>query len=355
MDGHTKIKVPMSKPYVTSDTRRLVLEAVESSYIGTGPFIQKFEEVWAKENNYRFGSACSSGTAALHLALTALDIGEGDEVIVPEFTMVATAWAVTYTGARPVFVDCDNTLNIDIAKIESAITAKTKAIIVVHVYGRRVNMNKIAEIAIAHDIAVVEDSAEAHGILPEKSDIACFSFYSNKIISTGEGGMCLTNSRLYKDRIDTLRSMSFDKNRTYLHPHLGFNYRMTNIQAAIGLSQLETLGWIKSKRRMIEMWYDAYLPAIVKMPKRDVLWYYDIDTHGDAEQLKNILLNEYGIETRSFFKPMSMQPMYSTGQFPTNAMKWGQRGLLLPTYMDITEEQVKYVCECIAKSLPLVV
>jgi dTDP-4-amino-4,6-dideoxygalactose transaminase len=262
------------KPSLTEKEEMFLFDAFKSNEIGVGKYIGKFEQAWADYNKLKFGVACNSGTNAIYLALKALGIGEGDEVIVPEFTMTATAWAVTYTGATPVFIDCDDTLNIDPNLIEDAISNKTKAIIPVHIYGRKCNMHEINKIADEYDLYVVEDMAEAHGIQPS-GDIACYSFYGNKILTTGEGGMCLTNNKKWADEMRLYANMYFDKERTMLHPKIGHNFRMTNLQASIGYAQVLRIDEILSKRRQIEKWFNKHIPTKYKRSNREVLWMYD--------------------------------------------------------------------------------
>lgn len=333
---------PVSKPYITDKEKTYAKEAIESGWISSkGEFIERFEKAWADYNNMDYGVVCSSGTNAIFLALRALGIKEGDEVIVPDFTMVATAWAVSYLGAKPVFVDCNDNLLIDVNLIEQKITSKTKAIIPVHIYGRQCDMDSILDIAKRHNLYVVEDSAEAHGIKP-KGDIACFSLFGNKIITTGEGGICLTNNKDFAEKIAWYRAMCFDPKHTFLHPDIGYNFRMTNVQASIGLGQVENLDFILKKRQQIADWYDELLPKEVLMPKRDVLWMYDINCGDRMEEVKE-KLSEKGIETRYFFKPMSIQPMYKREDVGENALKWSKRGIYLPTYTDLTKEDVENI------------
>ena len=339
------IKYPVSKPSITQLELDYAKDALDSGWISSkGDYIDKFENAWAGYNDYSYGSACNSGTNALLLALRALGIGKGDEVIVPEFTMIATAWAVTYCGATPVFIDCKDDLTIDESLIEDALSKKTKAIIPVHIYGRRCDMDSINRIAIDHKLFVIEDMAEAHGIKP-CSDIACYSFYGNKIITTGEGGMCLTNDKKLHTRLQWLKSMAFDKDHLFFHAEVGYNFRMTNVQAAIGLAQVERMDEILEKRRQIEKWYEKYLSRKERMPKREVLWMFDIHTYDQQGTIDK--LKEKGIETRMFFKCMSQQPMYLQPYEHLNAYKWSKRGIYLPTFTDMSEFDVKTICEAL--------
>lgn len=299
--------------------------------------ISLFEEQWAHYNGYKYGVACNSGTNAIFLALKSLGIGKGDEVIVPEFTMVATAWAVTYTGAKPVFVDCKDDLTIDIDKI--SINKRTKAIIPVPIYGRDYER-------FTAPVPIVEDMAEGHGIIPE-GKIACYSFYRNKIISTQEGGMCLTNSKSLANEMRLLANMYFDKRRTLIHPKVGYNFRLTEMQAEVGLKQVQTFDKIMKKRKQIEAWYDEVVPETLKMPPRNVLWMYDIQT--DKQEKLKRYLQENEVETRYYFKPMSMQPMYLGKYKHLNAYAWSKRGLYLPTYPWITKKEIQRIGELLWK------
>ena len=341
-----EIKYPVAKPDLSGNEIEYVNEAVKTGWISSqGKFIKDFENLFAKKHNVKCGIACSSGTNAILLALRALNIGIGDEVIVPDFTMIATAWAVSYTGAKPVFVDCGEDFNIDISKIEEKITEKTKAIIPVHIYGRQCNMEKILEIAKEYNLKIVEDSCEAIGVEP-KGDIACFSLYANKIITAGEGGICLTNNENVAWQIEHLKSMSFNINHTFYHPKLGYNFRMTNMQGAVALAQAERLEEFLEKRREIESWYNEGLKNISQIkiqPKRNVLWMYDILVD-DREKLIEFL-KENGIETRLFFKPMSIQPMYRGCDISKKSLEISKLGLYLPTYTILTEKDVKFICD----------
>jgi dTDP-4-amino-4,6-dideoxygalactose transaminase len=335
--------IRVSKPSITALERRYLDEAMDLSDIGVGAFTGQFEASWAKYNGMSYGVACNSGTNAIYLALKAMGIGPGDEVIVPEFTMIATAWAVSYTGARPVFVDLGDDLNLDPTLAREAITGKTKAIIAVPIYGRKVS-DEVYKLG----IPVIEDMAEAHGIKP-RGVISCYSFYGNKILTTGEGGMCLTDNWMYADEMRKLANMYFDEGRTMIHPKIGHNFRMTNIQAAIGLAQVERVDELLEKRQQIADWYDKLIPFKYLMPKRDVVWVYDIDCDRRQEEIKS-RLQAMDIETRYFFKPMSRQPMYLGEYEHLKAHEWSKRGLYLPCYPEMTYEQVTYIAKCL-KSL----
>lgn len=338
--------IKCSQPSITQKEMDFVINAIENKDIGVGGYIKKFEDSWANYNKMSYGVSCNSGTNALYIALLALGIGKGDEVIVPSYTMIATAWAVTYTGAKPVFVDCGPDLNINVELIRDCISTKTKAIIPVHIYGRQCDMIEINAIANEYDLYIVEDMAEAHGIFPQ-GDIACYSFYGNKILTTGEGGMCLTNSKRLADEMRSYANMYFDKNRTMLHPKIGHNFRMTNLQAAIGYAQVNRIDEILKKRDEIQFKYNEFLDSRFWMPARNVVWMYDIDCGDNQEKIKTAL-SEEGIESRYGFKPMEQQPMYlCKGYEDLNSYKWSKRILYLPTYPDMRENQIREICSVI--------
>lgn len=336
---------PVSQPWLQGRELEYVSQAVGDGWISSqGPYVRKFEEAFAEYNDIAHGVACSSGTTALTLALRALDVGPGDEVIVPEFTMIATAWAVEYVGATPVFVDCGDDLNIDVAKIEEKITPRTKVIMPVHIYGRRCDMDRIMDLAYDYNLRVVEDSAEAHGVRPV-ADIACFSLFANKIITSGEGGICLTNDKHLADQMAHLRAMAFTKDHSFLHKKLAYNFRMTAMQAAVALAQVEKLDEILQIRRTIEKRYDEGLrdiPGITLMPQRDVLWMYDL--RAERREELRAFLAEAGIETRLFFKPMSRQPGFLDPVWPElKANTFAEDGFYLPTHTGLTEEAQEYI------------
>ncbi|MFF7636298.1 DegT/DnrJ/EryC1/StrS family aminotransferase [Kitasatospora sp. NPDC008050] len=340
-------RYPVSRPALDGRELEYVTNTINDGWISSqGPYVQRFEQAFADCNSIAYGVACSSGTAALTLALRALGIGPGDEVIVPEFTMIASAWAVSYTGATPVFVDCGDDLNIDPSRIEEKITPRTKAVMPVHVYGRQCDMEAIMDIAFQYNLRVVEDSAEAHGIRPV-GDIACYSLFANKIITAGEGGICLTNDARLAGQLSHLRAMAFTTDHSFVHKKLAYNFRMTAIQAALALAQVERLPELLATRRDLEHRYDQGLkgiPGITLMPPRDVLWMYDLRAER-REELRAFLADE-GIETRLFFKPMSRQPGYLAPHWPSlNANRFAEDGLYLPTYTALTAADQEFITD----------
>lgn len=314
---------------------------------------QKYQELeieYAKYIGTEYAVSCSTGTAALHLALKAIGIKKGDEVIIPEFTMIACAWAVTYCGATPIFVDCGDDLLIDVKKIEKKITKKTKAIMPVHIYGRVCDMTAIMNLAHKHKLRVIEDCCEAQGAFHKgKSvgsfDIGVFSFFLNKIIPAEEGGMITTNDEKVKDKANFLKNMSFNENHDYLHSEIGFNYRMTNKQAEYALYNLKMVNELQRIRYQIQSWYDKYIKSEYRMPQREVVWVYDIQHPLKDKIIKT--LNEKGVNARHSFKPMSMQPMYKGQYKRLKAYKMSQKVCYLPVSPMMNEEIVKNICKMI--------
>lgn len=278
--------IPVAEPMIGKEEEMLVLEALRSGWISSiGKYIQQFEEEFARFCSVKHAITVSNGTAALHVTLVALGIGPGDEVIIPALTYVATANAVTYTGSTPVPVDVESdTWNIDPSKIKEKINPRTKAIIPVHLYGHPADMGPIMEIARKYHLFVIEDAAEAHGALYRNQivgsigTVGCFSFFGNKIITTGEGGMITLNNSILAQRIRMLKNQGVSKKRKYFHPEIGFNYRMTNLQAAIGLAQLRKVQKIIDKKIEIARLYQKFLLPLI--PK--------ITLHPEAKWAKNV-------------------------------------------------------------------
>lgn len=291
----------------------------------------KLEEEYSEFVGSKYAVAVSSGTAALHTALVALGIKEGDEVIMPDFTMAACGFAVLYTGATPVFVDCKDDLNIDEDCIREKITAKTKAIMVVHIYGRLCNMKEINKIAKEYKIPVIEDACEAQGANIGNATITCHSFYRNKIVCGEEGGMITTNRKRLADSVRDLKNMAFGTKHNYFHKRLGFNYRMPNSQAAMIRKSLDNVEKNLAKRRKVEEWYREFLGD--NLPKREVVWVFDkLGKKPDVE------------ESRHFFKPLSSMPMFPDSD-SLKAYHYADRGYYLQVWPDMTREQVKQICK----------
>ena len=348
------------------------MDCLDSTWISSsGKYIERFEAAFADFCGVKHAMSCCNGTIALHLALLALGIRSGDEVIVPTLTFVATANAVTYCGARPIFVDSEpDTWNINPTLIEAKITARTKCIIVVHLYGHSVDMAPVMDIARRHGLFVIEDAAEAHGAeyrgqrVGSLGDIATFSFYGNKIITTGEGGMVVTSDDALARKIRQLKEQGTDPQRRYWFPVLGYNCRMTNVAAAIGLAQLERVDWHIERRCEVASWYyeslkevhDLTLP-VEKEWAKNVYWMFSVVLN-DSVSLNcdevMTALQERGIETRPFFYPMHTLPLYQKlaegADFPV-ADRLGARGISLPTWAGLKEEDVGFVGAALSELL----
>jgi len=360
--------IPVAKPCLGEEELNNVIEAVKSGWISSkGKFIQEFEKKFSAYLGVKYGVATSNGTVALHLALEALGIGSKDEVIVPTLTFVATANAVTYAGAKPIFVDShSNYWCINPEKIEEHITPKAKAIIPVHLYGHPSEMDKIMDIAMTHGLYVIEDAAEALGSkYKEKKagslgDIACFSFFGNKLVTTGEGGICVTNDDKLAHKMRILRDHGEDPKKKYWYNVVGFNYRMTNLQAAIGVAQLEKLdGFIKTKRKIAES-YDKLLDDVkgILLPPEEpwaksVYWMYSILIEEDYGLTRDKLIKKYweeNVETRPFFYPIHTMPPYKSEESHPVAEKLSKNGINLPSFIELKEEEIEKVAKIIRQN-----
>jgi perosamine synthetase len=358
--------IPVCEPTLAGNESRYVMDCLNTNWISSaGKYIDLFEQAFSQKVGCEHGIACVSGTAALHLITAALGLGPGDEVIIPTHTMIATAYAVSYTGARPVLVDSErHTWNMDISQIEAKITDRTKAIIVVHTYGHPVDMDAVLEIARRRKLYVVEDAAEAHGAeykgRPAGSlgDAAAFSFYANKIITSGEGGMVTTNNAELAKTVRTLRDHAFSKERHFWHKYIGYSFRMTNLQAAIGLAQTEQMdGFVKRRRENAAL----YTSLLREMPgltlpaeepwAKNVYWMYGLlveDEYGLTRDELRRCLAERGIETRTFFIPMHLQPIYYAdyrGELFPVAEDFCRRGLYLPSASSLTQHEIEFVVQ----------
>lgn len=355
--------LPVAAPLFDGNERAYVLECVESTWVSSiGPFIARFEQEFAGYCGVTHGIACSNGTTALHLALLGLGIGPGDEVIVPSLSYVATANAVRHCGAEPVFVDSDQvTWNLDPTLLDPLVTERTKAIIVVHLYGRPAPMDAVNAFARRHGLRVIEDAAEAHGAayrgrrVGSLADVAAFSFFGNKIITCGEGGMVLTDDDEIAARVRQLKGQGQDPQRRYWFPIVGYNYRMTNVQAAIGLAQLERLDAFLHARAEIARWYReclvetaaVVLPAPATDDETPVNWLFSVVLRVESAQAREAVmtkLRQQGIDTRPFFPAIHQLPPYVSFRGPADpsVAEWlGSRGVSLPTWVGMTREDVE--------------
>lgn len=363
---------PIATPILNGNETKYVLDCLNTTWISSnGPYLGQFEKQFAALCQTEHAIACSNGTAALHLALLAYGVEPGDEVIVPTLTFVATANAVAYCGAVPVFVDAEaDTWNIDVRAIEQKITARTKGIIAVHLYGHPADMDPIMKLAERYDLFVIEDAAEGIGaqykgrMAGSLGHTATFSLFGNKVITTGEGGIITTDNDDIADKIRLLRGQGIDKNKKYWHPVIGYNYRMTNIQAAIGCAQLEKVEWHIRQRIRVAMHYYDYLKhddrvtlPVQQVWAKNVFWMFSVVLNGYTEQQRDQimkLLKDKGIETRPFFYPMHILPPYRNGQlldeYPV-ANRIAAQGMNLPSHGELSEHDVQYICQTLQEVL----
>jgi len=367
-------RIPVCEPLLAGNELAYVTDAVRSGWISSGgEYLTKFESGFAASCGVRHGIGTTNGTTALHLALAALGVGPGDEVIIPDFTMIACAFAVAYCGAMPVFVDVDPaTWTIDPARVAEKVTPRTRAIMPVHIYGHPADMDPLRALASTRRLAVLEDAAEAHGATYRGApcgslgDIAAFSFYANKAITTGEGGMVVTDDDRLAEACRSLRNLSFPTgSRVYLHERIGFNYRMSNVQGALGLAQLERLAVLVDARRGHARRYDEAFAGLplqrpVERPwARNSYWMYGVVVDERAGVSRDDLaarLGAEGIETRQFFQPMHVQPALRgygadcSGAYPV-ADRLAARGLYLPSGSGLTEGQQDRVIAAVRRIL----
>jgi perosamine synthetase len=371
--------IPVNEPMLGKRELEYVSECVRTGWVSSaGRFIHEFEREWAAYCGRKYGVAVCNGTAALQVAVAALDLQPGDEIILPTFTIVSCILAVVYNGCVPVLVDAEPaTWCMDVDKVKDKISPKTRAIMAVHIYGHPVDMDPLLSLAEQYGLAVIEDAAEAHGceILNRiKTDspewrrcgsfgtLSCFSFYANKLITTGEGGMVLTNDSKLAERIRGLRNLGFLPGRRFHHEELGFNFRMTNMQAALGLAQLERIEEIIARKRWMGREYTRRLQEIqgLKLQQqevwaRSVYWMYGVvlaqESNMDARLLSQEL-KKRGVETRPFFIGMHEQPVFRKRglfvgeQYPV-AERIARRGLYLPSGLTLTEDQLEKVCNAL--------
>jgi len=357
--------IPVSHPILGGNEKAYVNECLDSTWISSqGRFIDLFEKSFASFCEVEHAVACNNGTTALHVALLALGVEPGDEVIVPTLTYVASANAVRHCGATPVFVDSEAaSMNLDPRLIEARITSRTKGILPVHLYGHPADMDLILEIARRRNLFVLEDAAEAHGALYRSrkvgslGDAATFSFFGNKIITTGEGGMVTTGNPRVEARVRLLKGQGVDPNRRYWFPVVGYNYRMTNIAAAIGLAQLEQIEEHMAVHRRVAGWYQRHLRAAEEfliLPAeadwaRHAYWHYTVRLRPSVRLTRDEVttrLAEAGIETRPVFYPMHLMPPYREpdGAYPV-AESLAARGISLPTHGLLSEDDVAFIAE----------
>lgn len=359
--------IPVNEPLLNGNEKKYLCECIDTGWISSeGPFVKEFEQKMSASVNRKYGIAVSNGTAALEVAVQALGIKAGDEIIMPTFTIISCAMAVTKVGAVPVLVDSDiHTWNMNIDEVEMKITARTKAIMLVHLYGLPVEVDKILALAKKYNLKVIEDAAEMHGQTYNGKpcgsfgDISTFSFYPNKHITTGEGGMVVTDDEAIAERCKMLRNLCFRKDVRYVHDEISDNYRFTNLQAAVGLAQLERLDEFVEKKRQMGRYYtnelrniEGLILPIEKTEYADnIYWVYGIvldkDIQIDNKTMQKLLAEE-GIGSRTFFWCMHEQPVYKKqglfeNQMYPNAEYLARKGFYIPSGLALTQEQMEQV------------
>lgn len=360
-------KIFMAEPVFNGNEKKYLDECIDTRWVSAnGRFVKLFEEKFAEFCGVKYAMACANGTAALHLALKALNIKEGDEVIMPSVTYIATANAVVYCGAKPVFVDIESdTWNIDVCQLEKAINNNTKAILPVHLYGLAANMDQLIDVSEKYGIPIIEDAAEAHGAkwgnkkVGSFGKVACFSFFGNKVITCGEGGMVVTDDEPTYERLKFLQSQGVDPNKRYWHMEVAYNYRMTNMQAAVGLAQLEKIDWHLEQRKRVANLYLKYIKdlydfvEIQKVPKgaEHIYWMFSIRLKDPYASFRDQIMDSMeskGIEMRPVFYPLYKMPPYLDESIHhENAEMVSYSGINLPTHALLSENDVRYVVDCL--------
>ncbi len=362
--------IPVCVPLLNGKELEYLQECITTNWISSrGRYVEQFERKFSEYCNCKFGITTTNGTSSIHLALTSIGLKKDDEVIVPAFTMIGSVFPITYCGAKPVLVDSDpETWTINVNQIEEKISEKTKAIMPVHIYGHPCDMDPILKIARNNDLYVIEDAAEAHGAEYKGKktggigDIGCFSFYANKIITCGEGGMMVTNDEEIAKHALSLKDLSFEsgKGRVYLHSEVGYNYRLTNLQAAVGLAQFERINELIEMRRKNALLYKELLKGsrglsfpVEKEWAKNVYWMFSILVENQFQLNRDELMDELakkGIETRPFFIPMHKQPVFRNmnlfrGEKYPVAEALSEKGLYLPSSSGLKKGDITYVCE----------
>jgi perosamine synthetase len=368
-----KFTVPVNEPCFFGNERKYLLKCIKDGFISSvGQSVKEFERKFAKRLNRKFAISVSNGTAALQLAFESLNIKKEEEVILPSFTIISCILPIIRCGAIPILIDSDPvTWNMDVKKIEDRITSKTRAIIAPHIYGLPIDMDPLLKIAKKYKLKVIEDAAEVLGLEYKNKecgsfgDVSTFSFYANKHITTGEGGMIVTNNKEIYERCKSLRNICFDEKRRFVHYELGWNYRFTNLQASVGLAQLEKLNHFIMKKRKIGKIYNKelsnintfYTPLDEQKYAKNIYWVYGLvlkrNSNISLSTFMKKLMKE-GVETRNFFWPLHQQPILKKMGFFKKiklpvAEYLGRNGLYLPTGLSLTVSQQKFVINKIKK------
>jgi len=365
--------IPVNEPLLDGDELKYLTECIKTGWISSaGRFIEEFEQGWARYVGMEHGVSVANGTVALELAMAALDLPPQSEVILPSFTIISCAQAVIRAGCVPVAVDCaPDTWCLDVDQAAAAVTPKTKAIMPVHIYGHPVDMDPLQDLAQRHGLIIVEDAAEAHGAEYKGQkcgglgDVSCFSFYANKIVTTGEGGMVLTSDRNLAQRLRYMRNLCFQEKTRFWHEDLGFNYRLTNLQAAVGVAQMERIEkFLAGKLEMARAYHEGLKDLPLQLPvekpwAKNVYWMYGLvldDTVGfEAKELAERLAAQ-GVQTRPFFRGLHEQPvlrrmgLFKDLRLPVTE-RISRRGLYLPSGQALTKEQINQVIEAVRRAL----
>ena len=365
--------IPVNEPLLNGNEKKYLAECIDTGWISSeGPFVRKFEEGMATVAGRRYAIAVCNGTAAIEVAVAALELQPGDEVIMPTFTIISCAAALVHRGCVPVLVDSDPlTWNMDVSQIESKITHRTRAIMAVHIYGLPADMDPVLAVARQHGLKIIEDAAEMHGqkykgkACGSFGHISVFSFYPNKHITTGEGGMILTDDERLAERCRSLRNLCFKKERRFIHDELGYNFRITNLQAALGVAQLERLDeFVIRKRRMGQRYTESLsdvpwlqLPLMRTEYADNIFWVYGLVLNNGVQFEARVAMNRLahlGVSTRPFFWPMHEQPVFNRmglfiGETYPIAERIARRGFYIPSGIALTSDQIERVCKAVRR------
>ena len=358
--------IPIYKPFIYENAKQYAKDAIDAGDIAQGPFIDSFERTFASYCDRSYGVTCSNGTIALYMAIKALELPAGSEVIIPSMTIVSCLTAITENGLKPVFCDIDTqTYNIDFTSAQTKVTHNTSAIVVVNTYGLVVDIDHLQAFRAANPhIKVIEDASESHGAYGSNKvkagslgDISTFSFYTNKIVSMGEGGIVLTNNQDTYSRLLSIRNLNFIDRKKYIHSHAGFNFRLPNLQCAIGLGQLENIDETITHRRRVANQYNQHFQDIshLQIPQEpdgylNVYWYYALVVHHNYDQVLRAL-EDNNIDYRHFFYPLHKQPFMSDSEVQINSEKSFEKGILLPIFNELSSEDIEFISKTIIQQV----
>lgn len=368
--------IPVNTPHIGNKEKEYLIKCIDTGWISSeGPYVDQFEREMALYAERKFGIAVCNGTAALEIAAKAIGISEGDEVIMPTFTIISPAQAISKLGAKPILVDSDlSTWNMDVTQIEAKITSRTKAILVVHIYGLPVDLDPILELCKKYQLKLIEDAAEMHGqtykgkMCGSFGDVSIFSFYPNKHITTGEGGMIVTNDAELAEKCKSYRNLCFRPNQRFVHDEIGWNYRMTNLQAALGVAQLEQIEKFLVRKREVGNLYQSLLSGLedkIILPLKstdyseNIYWVFGMILKDAAKMNAKEMMAKLqikGIGSRPFFYPMHKQPVYNmagwyVNESYKNAELMADKGFYIPSGLGITDDEIKEVAQKVREIL----